>query len=410
MQRIFLFLMCTGFTLMANDCFGLDNYQPGFMVMENGDTVRGFINDKKWLNSPTEIEFKKTEQSEPILFKSHQLISFYFEKTGEYYYSTSVSFTIRKSVNNYEPIGSTKQFSGFVTVLIMGELSLYALTYSNVPYYFIQSEYENLRELVAKKTETGAYINLFKGTLKAATISCPQSQVDVDKLIYDEKSFFTFVSKYNACVANGNAYTRPKQKKFEFTTGVSMGVAKSYMEFEGRRRAPHLGSGTLEKITPTFGGYLMASLIRGHSRWSATTEAIYKRWEDYHEARYIVGPFNYTAQNFYDIDYIKFGLSVRHTFPAKRVRFFSQVGLSKSQFLIPSVKTEWERESTSNPASGTNGFTGTNESGRFIGLGLNYRKLEAELRYEGNGGFGTEGVYTKGNCSYIMIKYQFAKF
>ncbi len=53
------------------------NYQNGYVIKLNGDTVKGFINYKEWGNSPRSIDFKTTEtQTKPDRFTPGMLQGF----------------------------------------------------------------------------------------------------------------------------------------------------------------------------------------------------------------------------------------------------------------------------------------------------------------------------------------------
>ena len=55
------------FVIFLTTCFlqlvAQNNYQPGFVVENNGDTVKGSIDYKRWDRSPTKISFKSVTQS-----------------------------------------------------------------------------------------------------------------------------------------------------------------------------------------------------------------------------------------------------------------------------------------------------------------------------------------------------------
>ena len=55
------------FVIFLTTCFlqlvAQNNYQPGFVVENNGDTVKGSIDYKRWDRSPTKITFKSVTQS-----------------------------------------------------------------------------------------------------------------------------------------------------------------------------------------------------------------------------------------------------------------------------------------------------------------------------------------------------------
>jgi hypothetical protein len=80
------------------------NYQSGYVIKSTGDTVKGFINYKEWVNSPQFIDFKTTEtQGKANRFTPDMLQS--FEVTGKEKY-TSYSGKLSADKNNYPDLPS----------------------------------------------------------------------------------------------------------------------------------------------------------------------------------------------------------------------------------------------------------------------------------------------------------------
>src|SRR5688572_12361665 len=115
------------FVIFLTTCFiqlvAQGNYQPGFVVENNGDTVKGSIDYKRWDRSPTKITFKSVTQS--IVYSPLDIKS--FTVTNEVYISAIVDvdrspFKITELDNSPNP--SYEKDTVFLQSLIQGEKSL----------------------------------------------------------------------------------------------------------------------------------------------------------------------------------------------------------------------------------------------------------------------------------------------
>ena len=75
MTRIFIFLI----TLLPFSVFSQSNYYPGYVLKNNGDTLKGYINYHEWTTSPHLIDFKlnkadnQAQHFDPISIKGFRV-------------------------------------------------------------------------------------------------------------------------------------------------------------------------------------------------------------------------------------------------------------------------------------------------------------------------------------------------
>ena len=87
-KLLFLFLFCHAFLSNAQE-----NYKTGFVVKNNGDTLRGSIDYKNWGKNSREVAFKTAANTVQQVFSYRNIRAFGCEasaKDWEYYESFSV--------------------------------------------------------------------------------------------------------------------------------------------------------------------------------------------------------------------------------------------------------------------------------------------------------------------------------
>lgn len=70
-----LLLLITGIIISVLS-FSQQNYLPGYIIQNNGDTVTGFIDYRNWSLNPDLIEFRKTSNSAATKYKPGDIKEF----------------------------------------------------------------------------------------------------------------------------------------------------------------------------------------------------------------------------------------------------------------------------------------------------------------------------------------------
>jgi hypothetical protein len=213
-----------------------ENYKPGFVVLTSGDTLKGLIDDREWADSPVEFAFKNLS-GEVVRYQPDQVTYFFIDSSRELYESVSLTFASRGSATRTDDTGRDREFSGFINVLVTGELALYKLTFLNNPYFFIKPKNGPIEQLIVKRIEgtkknqkVVAYLPVYKNTLKNVSASCPKMQEKADGVSYKQNDLTNFVRGFNSC-----------------TTGQSEFVQSSGKDWV--KRVGIIGSGYLGKLT-----------------------------------------------------------------------------------------------------------------------------------------------------------------
>ncbi|HRN56023.1 MAG TPA: hypothetical protein PLL71_06210 [Agriterribacter sp.] len=173
-------ILLSGFITMP--AFGQDNSRKGYVVENNGDTLRGWINYKNWEKNPQQILFKKDSLADnPVKFSSTDIA--YFEITGLDKYVKAIVEKDIRPVDQYQLLHGTENMTVSDTVFLRqivsgSTIDLYELI-DTKPHYFIKKADGPFRELNYKVfiNEQGSiitqknYINQLRAVLSNDELS-----------------------------------------------------------------------------------------------------------------------------------------------------------------------------------------------------------------------------------------------
>ena len=122
-------LLVTIFLLTISLTSFASKYLPGYIVMNNQDTVRGLIEDKDWDKIFTRINFQRDANSKTETYSVSSIKSFYVSNT--FYFSGVVQ--VDKNPRTVNDLTQEKAFeyrtdSTFVRLILSGSKSLYTYT------------------------------------------------------------------------------------------------------------------------------------------------------------------------------------------------------------------------------------------------------------------------------------------
>ena len=154
--------------------FAQPNFHEGFIVKNDGDTLKGYINYREWIYSPTSIEFRPGNGNEVTKFGPEAIKSFQIKGFENY-----ISYVGRASLNKnifpdlpFHLDTTTKQTAIFLKQLVTGNnVTLYYNNEQNKKRFFIaqtngppaELKYYEYYSTTAKGDEI--FDNLFRGQL-----------------------------------------------------------------------------------------------------------------------------------------------------------------------------------------------------------------------------------------------------
>jgi hypothetical protein len=203
------------------------NLQPGFVVKINGDTLRGLIDYRNWIQNPNEISFQKDQNSTKEIFAVTGIN--YFEVTGKDSYK---SFGVLKdmtpvTLSHLTREGEERKLkdTAFLRILVKGnKLSLYELV-DEKTHYFLQEGNSELLEMPYKvfydKNDPSVVVtlNTFRDQLKSYALDNEKLISRINRAAYKEKDLVPIVIALDNSSAVINE--QPKQKGSQFFAGAS---------------------------------------------------------------------------------------------------------------------------------------------------------------------------------------------
>ncbi len=123
-------------------------YKPGYIILNNGDTLSGEIEYNDWTVNPVKIKFRENGTQE--IYSVGQLKGFSIEKEAIYF---RFKITYQQSAADLNE--ATEKFDGpvqtedaWLRLLYKADYSLYEFHNAKRKYFFIESVQEGLKELV----------------------------------------------------------------------------------------------------------------------------------------------------------------------------------------------------------------------------------------------------------------------
>jgi hypothetical protein len=208
------------------------NYQPGVIVNQKGDTLRGFIDFREWDKEPKEINFKPDTAAQPIKYSARQIR--YFNVSVGYlaeYQQYCGRITTDETDINKLLIGrdtSVRIDTVFLKIIQRGK-NLTLFSYGDnikVRYYISEKPGDVPQELTYRvyynsDDENGysrtkyenVYQNQLYTTAVKANVMTDRFKLDISRASYTENSIVPIVSKINGFKVDDSSKTNRKKTR-----------------------------------------------------------------------------------------------------------------------------------------------------------------------------------------------------
>jgi len=195
--------------------FSQSNYQKGYIITQEKDTVNGWIDFRTDHTNALLCKFKQLENEPEKIYHPGEIEGYRFINEGKFYVSRSVVIdSIQQTV--------------FLEYLVQGMLNLYYFPQGN-GYYFFENKDGSLVAVTKKPDEinnNNKYIvdNRYKGILSYIFRDCMPLAVKSTKADFNKESMIVFTKDYHdqmcesseKCIIFENDYKK-KFTKFDFT-------------------------------------------------------------------------------------------------------------------------------------------------------------------------------------------------
>ena len=236
--------------------FTQTKYEKGYMITDSGDSISCYIKNYKWLNSPSNIIFKKTTSGNEQIMNASEIKLFQIEGYSKYL-KINDSLSITDRFNSYKELNSTpKRFFAevFVKQLISGKVSLYEYRGANGSVYLLQMGNSkpiplDYKEYLDTNSNQILKNNIFRR--QVLKMLGPDNDNVIQTLEYREKDLANYIRKFNA--RNGNYLTAQeevvKDRKATFLLHAVGGV----MQYQLATTLSSREATFEDKLSPRFG-------------------------------------------------------------------------------------------------------------------------------------------------------------
>ncbi|XMO86872.1 tRNA modification GTPase [Algibacter sp. AS12] len=223
MKRKFLIILITILTL---SCYSQISYEKGYYIDNNNQKINCLIKNIDWRNSPTQFEYKISENSEPQIATFKTAKEFGVYNISKYIKSVVNIDRSHDNINNLttdkNPVFNKETL--FLKVLVEGKSNLYQYIDGKLNRYFYGNDVSNIKQLVFKvyKIENNDIRknNRFRQQLWN-DLKCPNFKMNrVEKLNYRKKDLVAFFTDYSKCHNKEIVSLEPKQKRDLFNLTI----------------------------------------------------------------------------------------------------------------------------------------------------------------------------------------------
>jgi hypothetical protein len=393
--------------LAATTISAQSNFQKGYIIELNGDTLHGFIDNRNWKTSPKEISFKPSVKGKELIFKPLQIKSFGIEDRF-IYVSASVEYHQRMTKiitsNTYSGVPEKTLDTIFLNLIYIGQLNLYHLyNKHDEDVFFIQKGQDSIQELVEYRILRGealVAVKPFVQTLAKLMADCGSIFPEISKIKYQKRDLEKLLTVYDACLPTTSTKkfkTRELRPKMELA--ILGGVTSANMQF-GVPYGSAYWSLTLAdwtwSVKPTMGVHFNITLPHINKHSSLVIELSNRNLEaNYTGLTTFQGLNTYIYNHEFRYGYVKLNTALRLTFnPFSKFQVYTTAGLLNGWL--------YENQAQSGRKSiifGKEYFepypfipTRRYEQGFLWGLGLRFKRFETELRGELSNGISAINV------------------
>lgn len=407
--------------LLTSSAFAQKNYEPGYVIIEKLDTLKGFIDYRNWSKNPVEIFFKNNLESEEQIYGLSTISSFYVH--DEYYVKAKVTVDISPYKNNQlssSPIPHNEEDTVFLMVLTEGVKSLYYLkdkadkvhlyirkdkTYELLSYYQYNLVGDNQSGIIT--------VDRFKQQLQNYFSDCPAIQQKIPLLTYSQNRIDKLFKTYYAECGISKPDFVQKVERASFQTGVLAGMSASKISFKGTN-APYLTNASFPtSYNVTAGIFLNIIFPRTQKKLSLYNELIFTSFKAKSHSEEHNSDRDYSLTDVsLGYGYLKLNNMVRYRIPLSAFSLFINVGLANGLVVSETNSRRKETYFFADQGSITEdkavAFVRKHEEALLLGVGGIVKKYSLEIRYEaGNGMSGSNNLKSPVKRIHFLLGYRF---
>ncbi len=313
-----------------------ENFQNGYIVLHQKDTVRGEIDYREWVASPRQIDFLDAQTGRKTTYRPGDITAFFV--SGDIYrsYAIHVAPYINGNLDltDEDSAAAAYDTTGFLRLITGGKVSLYLYRdKTDLPFYFIQRETDVPEQLVIRTTmvERDGHRNLqqedlYKYQLGRYLRDCPGIADVKRSMDYTEKTLRKLVFAYNNCgkdTVEHKAGTAGRKQSVFFMPVV--GFIHARVRVTGQLYEAQMSWPTYNG--PIGGVGMLVVLPRGREQYSFLFNALYNHFESHGNALNL--GYGLNIRSTFDLEQAQLDVQFRYRYPEGKVRPFVNFGIGE---------------------------------------------------------------------------------
>lgn len=215
-----------------------NNFQPGWIVTVQQDTLEGFVDDQRWEMTPTSINFKENENAEIKTFSIEDISSFKV-KFRNIYRSKFVQIEMLPREKGSLEKKQTPRYEDkkvFLELLANGERPLYYYRGQDLKEHFFVDDNDRIVPLIYLKYKTKLNRvkekKTFISQLETLLEDCEEVYSMIADVEYTRKSMIRMIRSYNVCEPNEEILFEEIDYDW-FKFGVNVSTTLTKLTFKG---------------------------------------------------------------------------------------------------------------------------------------------------------------------------------
>src|SRR5688572_18432642 len=315
--------------------FSQKNYIPGYVVLNTGDTLKGFIDYRNWSKNPEIISFRITADGADNLYDPNKISA--FGASQDIYESAIVQRDDEAAHLDSKDLYELRTASDtvFLRLLYKGKRPLYFYKSNNRTDNFyikrktfdllIYKSYVTKKEGISRVGKNNTYISQLEDYF-----ACLKIERKVRSIIFNAKNLVELFEMYDrTCgkLPQPAVKSLPRQKFFHF--GISSGVTVTSLAFKGNWFRD-LENSTYGKSTdPTGAFFYEFTLPRDFGKWSFYNEIAFSKYATQGYFNDFTDANNYRQVNsVVGYAYLKSNNLVRFKYPIEKLFIYLNLGIS----------------------------------------------------------------------------------
>ncbi|MFK7774203.1 MAG: hypothetical protein AB8F94_18790 [Saprospiraceae bacterium] len=215
-----------------------NDFQPGWIVTIQQDTLEGFINDQKWEITPTSISFKDKMDAEIETLSIDDISSFKVKFRNSYRSKTVQIEMLPREKGRLEkkqkPRYEDKKV--FLELLVNGKKPLYYYRGQDLKEHFFIDDHEKIVPLIYLKYKSKLNKvkekKTFVSQLETILEDCEEVYAMIAKVEYNRKSMVKMIRAFNICEPDEEILF--EEIDFDwFKLGVNISTTLTHLTFKG---------------------------------------------------------------------------------------------------------------------------------------------------------------------------------